>query len=75
MKINNKEVQPGDFWISTSRGMSGWFAVLIWLNPGGDDFGPFAEPYDTGIGRYATKEEAVKEGKDWADMMNFEFVE
>ncbi|MFI5423124.1 MAG: hypothetical protein ACHQWH_04210, partial [Nitrososphaerales archaeon] len=31
MKVNNEEVQPGDFWVSTSRGMSGWFAVLMWL--------------------------------------------
>lgn len=57
--------------ISTTHGMSGWFAVMYWWNP---ELGGFWEPYNTGVGRYATKEEAVREGLDWAEAEELEFV-
>jgi hypothetical protein len=44
----------------------------MWLNEE-EDFGPFWEPYDTGMGRYATKEEAVAEAMAWADDSGMEF--
>ena len=44
--------------ISVTRGMSGHFAVHYWWNP---EHGGFPEPYNTGIGRYATREEAIED--------------
>lgn len=52
------------FFVTTTHGMSGYFAVLFWLNE--EDFGPFWEPYESGYGRYETQEEAVLEAKQWA---------
>lgn len=59
-------------YITVTEGMSGFFAVHIWLNEE-EDFGPFWEPYQTGFGRYATREEAVVEAKDWADASGIEY--
>ncbi len=59
-------------YITVTNGMSGWFAVEVWWNPEMDGFW---EPYDTGYGRYATKEEAVAEGKVWAENEGMEFRE
>lgn len=47
--------------VTVTSGMSGYFAVLIWWNPEG-----FAEPYNTGIGRYKNIGSAIAEAKDWA---------
>lgn len=49
-------------WIEVSQGMSGHFAVMMHTHEEG-----FAEPWDTGIGRYATREEAVEEARGWAE--------
>lgn len=43
-------------WIEVSQGMSGHFAVMMHTHEEG-----FPEPWDTGIGRYATRAEAVEE--------------
>lgn len=48
--------------ITTTSGMSGYFAVMYWWNPEG-----FPEPYQTGFGRYATRAEAEEEAKAWAE--------
>jgi hypothetical protein len=48
------ETYRGQF-VSVTEGMSGHFAVIYWWNK---DMGGFWEPYDTGIGRYATEDEA-----------------
>lgn len=53
------------------QGMSEHFAVHMWLNEE-EDFGPFWEPYDTGAYRYATREEAVVEAKEWAEREGME---
>lgn len=58
--------------ITVTEGMSGYFAVHMWLN-NEEDFGPFWEPYDSGFGRYATKEEAIAEAMAWADEAGMEF--
>jgi hypothetical protein len=52
------EMKP---FITTTQGMSGWFAVHFWWNPEG-----FWEPWNTGVGRYATEAEAAQEAKSWA---------
>lgn len=60
--------QPAEFrpYITTTKGMSGHFAVMMWYNNRDEDYGGFWEPYDTGVGRYATRDEAINEAKSWA---------
>lgn len=58
--------------ITVTEGMNGYFAVHMWLN-NEEDFGPFWEPYDSGFGRYATKEEAIAEAMAWANEAGMEF--
>ncbi len=52
-------------YITVTLGMSGYFAVMIWLNKENPEM-PFEEPYQTGIGRYRTREKAEIEAKSWA---------
>jgi hypothetical protein len=58
--------------ITTTHGMSGYFAVMMWWN---DDLGGFWEPYETGVGRYNTKEEAEQEAISWAESIEMEYKE
>lgn len=58
--------------ITVAEGMSGFFAVHMWLNEE-EDFGPFWEPYDTGFGRYDTREEAIADAKEWAEATGMEY--
>ena len=57
-------------YITTTRGGSGDFSVLLWWNP---DMGGFYEPWDTGVGRYATREEAEVWAKQWAEAEGLEY--
>lgn len=57
--------------ISVSRGMSGYFAVLMAWTTQDDECG--YEPWNTGFGRYATREEAVREAREWAEAEGLEF--
>lgn len=61
--------QAGDKWVDVTQGISGHFAVIYWLNPGNPEMGPFVEPWDTGIGRYATHVEAMEEAAHLAQEM------
>lgn len=56
-------------YITITKGIAGYFAVHVWWNPEG-----FWEPYDTGFGRYASKEAAEIEGVDWANMEQIPFL-
>jgi hypothetical protein len=58
-------------YITVTQGMSGYFAVLLWWNP---DMGGFYEPWDTGIGRYGSREEAAVEGRQWAEAEELRFL-
>ena len=58
--------------ITVTEGMSGFFAVHMWFNTEDLDFG-FWEPYDTGMGRYATHEEAMVEALAWSDETGIEY--
>jgi hypothetical protein len=60
--------QPGDHWITTTRVMSGYFAIEAWMNDEVPDRGPFPEPYQSGIGLYATEVEACIEAWYWAEI-------
>lgn len=56
--------------VTVTSGMSGYFAVmLVWKEEG------FYEPWTTGFGRYASKEDAAKEGKHWAEDEELEYQE
>lgn len=49
-------------YVTTSKGIRGYYAVLVhWNNEGG-----FWEPLQTGIGSYETRQGAEIEAKDWA---------
>lgn len=48
-------------YITVSRGIGGYYSVMIWWNPEG-----FEEPYQTGIGRFKTSDMAIVDGKFWA---------
>ena len=55
-------------YITTTKGMRGWFAVLVhWDSEG------FWEPWQTGIGSYKTQSEAEKEAREWATAEELEF--
>ena len=58
------------YFVTVTEGMSGYFAVMMWWNP---DLGGFHEPWQTGVGRYATPEEAEEEGRAWAAEEGLEF--
>lgn len=49
--------------VTVTKGMAGHFAVMFWWNK---DMGGFWEPWDTGIGRYRTEDEARVEAIQWA---------
>ena len=54
----------------TGPAISGYFAVLYMWN---GEYGGF-EPYQTGLGRYQTKAEAVVEAKAWAVVEELEYI-
>lgn len=56
--------------ITTTKGGSGYFAVQMWWAP---EHGGFWEPWQTGLGRFATQEEAEVEARDWAEAEGLEF--
>ena len=56
----------------TGPAISGYFAVMYWWND--EDDGGFWEPLQTGLGRYATKEEAIVEAKYWAEAEELEYI-
>lgn len=55
------------YYITTTSGMRGCFAVLI------DEADGFPEPVQSGIGSYRTAAEAAVEGRTWARAENLEF--
>lgn len=57
-------------YVTVTQGMSGYFAVMLWWNPG---MGGFYEPWDTGAGRYDSPELAASEAKMWAESEGVEF--
>jgi len=55
------------FWITTTQGMSGHFAVMMWND------GEMDEPWETGEGRYKTRKEAEAEARQWAEAERMEY--
>ena len=56
----NRRGKVSKKYLDISLGGSGWFAVLLVA----DEWGCM-EPWQTGIGRYKTKEAALKEAYSW----------
>ncbi len=67
--VNGKQEYP---YITVTRGMSGFFAVMIHWNK---DMGGFCEPYQTGVGRYPDVEQAKEEARGWAEAEDLPYVD
>ena len=66
--------KPKNF-ITTTQGMSGWFAVMYWWNDKEPDLPEgFWEPWETGFGRYEDEARAIDEAQLWADAEGLEYV-
>lgn len=64
--------------ITVTEGMSGFFAIhIIWVNDPelGGDAGGYWDVWQSGVGRYDTKEEAIEEAKEWAESEGIEYKE
>lgn len=59
-KVNGTEYP----YIDVYQSIGGWKAVMIWWNP---EMGGFPEPWQTGFGAYATREEPEAEAVSWAE--------
>ena len=53
-----------NFRISVTSGISGHFAIMVVDVT--DEIGEYQDIYQTGIGRYRTRGEAVREARSWA---------
>lgn len=56
--------------ITVYKPIAGWKAVHYWWNPEG-----FWEPWQTSSFAFATREEAVEDGRAWAEAEGMEFKE
>lgn len=56
------------FWITTTHGIRGYFAVMMVL----DDDG-MIDVQQSGIGSYKTQAEAEREGRQWAEAEQLEY--
>lgn len=60
--------------VTTMCGISGHFAVLMHWNTEEEDIAEgFWEPWQTGFGRYETKEEAEIEAQGWAEAEEIQY--
>jgi hypothetical protein len=50
-------------YVTTTEGMSGHFAVLLWWNDKSEQLGGFWEPWNTGAGRYPDQASAEEEAQ------------
>ncbi len=57
-------------YITFYKSIGGWKAVQLWWNP---DMGGFWEPWETGVGAYATWQEAADEARTWAEDEGLEY--
>ena len=59
--------------ITVSHGLTSFFATHMWFNEEDLEGEGFWEPYESGFGRYATREQAEEEAKQWALDWELEF--
>lgn len=60
-QLSGQKVERPSFWIEVTKGGSGYFAVMLWDGDG------YAEPWETGEGRYGEPEPAMCEARSWAE--------
>ncbi len=58
-------------YVTTTKGMFQYFAVVMWWNP---ENGGFWEPYDTGLCRFDLLENAAADGIEMAQEMGIKYV-
>lgn len=58
-------------YITVTEGASGFYAVHVTWN---EEHGGFYEPYNTGVGRYQTRQEAEEEAQWWAGDMELPYI-
>lgn len=63
-------VQEHKSYVTITKGMRGYFAVLMWWN---EKDGGFWEPYQSGIGSYETVDAAEPEAETWANLEGVEY--
>jgi hypothetical protein len=61
-------------YVTTYESVGGFKAVQIWLHPAEDGLPAFWEPYETGLGAYASHEAAEVEAREWAASEGLDFV-
>ena len=61
-----------DSYVTVYESITGWTAVQLWWNDEDKDLGGFWEPWNTGVGKYETKERAMIEAKEWAEAEEME---
>lgn len=65
---------PAERWVCVQLGGAGYMAVLMWVNREDIPGVAFPEPWDVGVGRYATPEQAEVEARLWAENEGVPFV-
>jgi hypothetical protein len=58
-------------YITVYESVSGWKAIQIWWN---EPDGGFWEPWQTGMGAYATPEGAEEEARGWAEAEGLRYI-
>lgn len=71
IKVGEYELKPGDHWFSVYCPIAGWKWVEYWINP---DMGGFVEPWITSPFAFASKEQAIREGKAMAEFEGLPFI-
>lgn len=69
-KIKYKEIKVGEY-VTVSELGSGWAALQIAILET-NDATRYEDVWRTGMGRYATREEALEEAKSWAEFEELE---
>ena len=67
LTIKFNAVKPGGHYLTVQHLGSGWAAVEMWLNNEEPELGVFPEPWNTGFGRYARREQALAECLIWSE--------
>lgn len=70
-----KDMQPGQHFMTTTKGMRGWFAVEFWINNEEEDLGPFPEPWDSDILTYDNQADAVERAQEIAHANGLPYIE
>lgn len=66
-----KDQPEGYPYITVTKGMGGYFAVMVWRNP---ENGGFDEPYEKGAGGYyAAQSDAAGEAEAWANDLGYAY--